>query len=335
MRLSAACAGLLAAGLLTSCLNESSGRGGATEVESVESAPSPATEAKTSAQSHPSDSPVRSTLPLLAVPTPTPMVVEYPLVTACPAFDAEREVLLRTVQALQRETRKRSSEATFRCGHTGFSVSIRITFEQQYTVSIDRYEREHQAIAALGEPNYSFRDYPAVHVVKIGHPSKESLDASLKWQESRWGFQARTFYAPYEVTPNVWRIADRLFETATDVIVFPPPTPTPTPRIPSLASLQAELDRNRLLWEAAQPEDYALDVELNCPFSCLGKTTATIDELFDHIQWAIDDVAYEIDVEYHPTLGYPTRGGTEDSSHTTDDWFGFSARVLPQTPPQD
>jgi hypothetical protein len=53
----------------------------------------------------------------------------------------------------------------------------------------------------------------------------------------------------------------------------------------------------------------------------------TVDELFDLLQEAIDANAYRIDVEYHPTLGYPTDAFIDYDAMMADEERGFTLEV--------
>ncbi len=100
--------------------------------------------------------------------------------------------------------------------------------------------------------------------------------------------------------------------------------------------VQGELDVNRALWDAAAIHDYSMTFQRLCLFCGIellipvritvrGDTIVevtdldgapvvepaegvflTIDEVFDFVQFAIDQRAAEIDVRYNGTFGYPT-----------------------------
>lgn len=54
----------------------------------------------------------------------------------------------------------------------------------------------------------------------------------------------------------------------------------------------------------------------------------TIDELFDEIQAAIEEGAVQVDVTYHPVLGYPTSAAIDFSINIIDEETGFTATEL-------
>ncbi len=101
--------------------------------------------------------------------------------------------------------------------------------------------------------------------------------------------------------------------------------------------VQGELDVHRTLWDAAAIHDYSISFQRLCSFCGIqfqipvritvrGDTIhevtdldtgapveqpaegafLTIDEVFDFVQFAIDQRAAEIDVRYNGTFGYPT-----------------------------
>ena len=122
-----------------------------------------------------------------------------------------------------------------------------------------------------------------------------------------------------------------------------------------LREAQAELDRNRALWEASGADDYSyvLAPICFCPqdlldpvkISVLGGFVAsvayaesgkapehdgygryvTIDDLFDTIQEAIDRKAAQITVSYDPQTGYPTEAKLDYDARMADEEYRFTA----------
>ena len=144
------------------------------------------------------------------------------------------------------------------------------------------------------------------------------------------------------------------------------PTAEPTaiaPEVPTavpgdaemLSAAQAELDRNRALWEASRADDYSfvLTPICFCPqdlldpvrISVLGGVVGsvayaesgnapdhdgygryvTIDELFDTIQEAIDRKAAAVAVTYDPDFGYPTDAQLDYDTRMADEEYRFTA----------
>lgn len=105
---------------------------------------------------------------------------------------------------------------------------------------------------------------------------------------------------------------------------------------PSYLAVQESLDEKRSDWDAAAMNSYDYHYRRSCFCPEGGKTVVvtvaegevteafyleggvylsdtelqwvyTIDGLFDEVQDAIDERVYELSVEYHETLGYPSR----------------------------
>ena len=135
-----------------------------------------------------------------------------------------------------------------------------------------------------------------------------------------------------------------------------PEVPTAVPGDPAmLRAAQAELDRNRALWEASRAGDYSfvLTPICFCPqdlldpvrISVLGGVVAsvayaesgkapdhdgygryvTIDDLFDTIQEAIDRKAAQVAVTYDPEIGYPTDTKLDYDARMADEEYRFTA----------
>ena len=135
-----------------------------------------------------------------------------------------------------------------------------------------------------------------------------------------------------------------------------PEVPTAVPGDPAmLRAAQAELDRNRALWETSRARDYSyvLTPICFCPqdlldpvtISVLGGVVAsvtyaesgkapdhdgygryvTIDDLFDTIQEAIDRKAAQITVTYDPGVGYPTDVKLDYDARMADEEYRFTA----------
>ncbi len=135
-----------------------------------------------------------------------------------------------------------------------------------------------------------------------------------------------------------------------------PEVPTAVPGDPAmLRAAQAELDRNRALWEASRADDYSfvLTPICFCPqdlldpvrISVLGGVVAsvayaesgqapdhdgygryvTIDDLFDTIQEAIDRRAAGVAVTYDPDVGYPTDVQLDYDARMADEEYRFTA----------
>ena len=145
-----------------------------------------------------------------------------------------------------------------------------------------------------------------------------------------------------------------------------PPAAEPTaiaPEVPTavsgnpemLSAAQAELDRNRALWDTSRADDYSyvLAPICFCPpdvlepvrISVLGRVVATvayeesgkapehdgygryvtIDDLFDTIQEAIDGKAADVAVTYDPEVGYPTDASLDYDTRMADEEYRFTA----------
>ena len=156
--------------------------------------------------------------------------------------------------------------------------------------------------------------------------------------------------APAEPTATV------IVRPAVDPTAFAPEKPTAVPGDPKmLREAQAELDRNRAIWEASRAADYSyvLTPICFCPqdlldpvrISVLGGVVAsvvytesgdapdhdgygryvTIDDLFDTIQEAIDRRAAQITVTYDPEVGYPTDTRLDYDARMADEEYRFTA----------
>jgi hypothetical protein len=121
--------------------------------------------------------------------------------------------------------------------------------------------------------------------------------------------------------------------------------------------LQEELDSHRLMWETAGITDYRIRFQrlcLNCSVDLLvpvhitvrdgviesvtdvdtGQPVdpdnfgfyQTIDEMFDTIQFAIDENAAEIDVTYDEVLGFPSDANIDLSRSLINDDTQFEVR---------
>ena len=143
---------------------------------------------------------------------------------------------------------------------------------------------------------------------------------------------------------------------AAEPTAIAPEVPTAVPGDPEmLRAAQAELDRNRALWEASRAGDYSyvLTPICFCPqdlldpvrISVLGGIVAsvayeesgkapehdgygryvTIDDLFDTIQEAIDRKAAEVAVTYDPSTGYPTEARLDYDTRMADEEYRFTA----------
>lgn len=132
-----------------------------------------------------------------------------------------------------------------------------------------------------------------------------------------------------------------------------PGTPVPELRDPNLETTHSRaLDAARALWTARGATNY--DLRLSwlcfCPVDVVAERTLEvrndtitsgaipgetgilsqqrIPDLFDLIEDAIDQRAASINVNYHPTLGYPLDANIDYSLNIADEELGFTVHEL-------
>lgn len=183
--------------------------------------------------------------------TPTPFQTAFPSAPDCPGFEAEREIILRTVpEGLG--SGGVYSEQGYRCTPNGFSVSGTVSPGHTYGVSITRYDTEVEVETALGTPNSTFRNSPAVH----SYESRNGgfITEALAWRESRWVFRASSFDdTPYRFAPPD-SASERMHDAAVDLGLFtvaasPPSIIAPTP---SDAQIEFVMNQKYALGEAIE-----------------------------------------------------------------------------------
>ena len=116
---------------------------------------------------------------------------------------------------------------------------------------------------------------------------------------------------------------------------------------------QHNLDLHRELWDSQEPFEYAIEYLSKCFGRCTPEPTEvvieggrvrsygghyvvrmgsrvrrnlpfhTVDELFDMLQYAIDQNAYRMDVVYNSEAGYPERADIDYLAHGVDDEWSF------------
>jgi len=159
-----------------------------------------------------------------STPTPTPFQTEFPSAPDCPGFAIEREVILRSI----REPGLINPN-DFRCTPDGFSASRPLPPGHNYGVSIKRYDTVEQAEAALGTPNSTFHNSPAVHLWEFRHPGEKEY---LTWQKSRWVFGAGRFDDTSAMT-NLYTTSLRMYEAAVDLGLITAATSPPSVTAPA------------------------------------------------------------------------------------------------------
>lgn len=125
---------------------------------------------------------------------------------------------------------------------------------------------------------------------------------------------------------------------------------------PSWGERQEALDRNRQLWEGEAVESYRYTFTRLCYCGFIGTFAVTvtdgvvtaavadydggevpaavlpelhtIDGLFGEVQRGIDLRAHGFEVEYHPTLGYPTLVDLDPDEHAIDEEVTYRAEGL-------
>ena len=125
-----------------------------------------------------------------STPTPSPFRTEFPSAPACPGFELEREIILRTVPEGLGSGGVYSQQG-YRCTPNGFAVSRTVSPGHNYSVSVTRYDTAEVAETALGTPNSTFRNSPAVHSYETRNGG--FITETLDWRESRWVFRAGSF----------------------------------------------------------------------------------------------------------------------------------------------
>lgn len=205
-------------------------------------------------------------------PTPAPAPIE-----ACPGFEIEREIILRTFpQGLGSGIVYSTQD--YRCAANGFSVGGTASPGHDYSVAVARYDTEREAEAALGTPNSTFHNSLAVH----SYESRNGgfITEALAWQRARWVFRAGSFDdTPYRFAPP-FEAAERMHDAAVDLGLFTPATTPPTLGAPTPSTGHVNNDspvefvmRDR--YALGEPieirirnngnESYLFDYDLGCP----------------------------------------------------------------------
>ena len=139
----------------------------------------------------------------------------------------------------------------------------------------------------------------------------------------------------------------------TDTAVALPISPTATIEAPPGPDVQHNLDMHRELWGSQEPFEYAIEYSSKCFGRCTPEPTEvviedgrvrsyggyhvvrmdsrirrnlpfhTVDELFDMLQYAIDQNAYRMDVTYNAEAGYPESADIDYQSYGVDDEWSF------------
>ena len=166
-------------------------------------------------------------------PSPTPFVSAFPSAPDCPGFEAEREIILRTI--LEPGL---ISIYGFRCTPDGFSASRSFIPGHDYGVSVKRYDTEEEAEAAMGTPNSTFRNAPAVHTLETRHPGEKE---SLAWRQSRWVFHAGRF-DDTSAKADLYVASERMHDAAVDLGLFTAAASPPSIAVPVPSTTPASSD---------------------------------------------------------------------------------------------
>ena len=157
-----------------------------------------------------------------SIPTPTPFKTEFPSAPECPGFETEREIILRTTREPRPIILYESG-----CGTNGFSANRSLPPGHTYGISISACGTAEEARAALGAPNSTFHNFPAVHGFKARDPVGSE---SFAGQSSRWVFRASrsddTSIGPSRVHTD----SERMYDAAVELgLITTAPTPSGLP----------------------------------------------------------------------------------------------------------
>ena len=160
--------------------------------------------------------PTSKSTPSESTPTPRGSPTLGPI-EECPGFEIEREIILRAVPQRLASGDVFSTQS-YSCFLNGFSAVGTVSPGHDYGVSVTSYGTEEEAKAALGAPNTTFQESPAVHSYRSRNGG--FINESLDWQKSRWVFRASSFDdTSFRLAPP-YAVSERMYDAAVDLGLY-------------------------------------------------------------------------------------------------------------------